>query len=214
MDAARRIISASLVFRLDRSSRRRHHSSTEAVITCHSLLLRALDFAADRHRSQRRKDKLGSPYINHLIAVADLLVNTGGVQDPIALAAGVLHDTVEDVGVTLEELEVGFGAEVRGIVAEVTDDKTLPKAARKQRQVEHAPSLSGRAKLVKLADKIANLRDVIERPPVLWSRERREEYLVWSTAVVAGCRGTNTALERMFDEEVSRGRALFGSRKA
>lgn len=177
------------------------------------MLLRALEFAADRHRDQRRKDRLGSPYINHLIAVADLLANTGGVTDPIVLAAGVLHDTVEDVGVTLDELGAGFGAEVRGIVAEVTDDKTLPKAVRKQRQVEHAPSLSARAKLVKLADKIANVRDVIDRPPVMWPRERREGYLVWSAAVVAGCRGTNAALEQLFDREAARGRAQFGSRQ-
>jgi guanosine-3',5'-bis(diphosphate) 3'-pyrophosphohydrolase len=179
-----------------------------------SSLLRALDFAADRHRNQRRKDRRGSPYINHLIAVADLLANTGGVADPVVLAAGVLHDTVEDVGVTLGELEARFGAEVRGIVAEVTDDKTLPKAVRKQRQVEHAANLSVRAKLVKLADKIANLRDVIDRPPALWPRQQREEYLSWSAAVVAGCRGTNDALERMFDDEAARGRAQFGSRKS
>ena len=177
------------------------------------MLLRALVFAADRHRDQRRKDGHGSPYINHLISVADLLANTGGVTDPIVLAAGVLHDTVEDVGVTLDELEAGFGAEVRGIVAEVTDDKTLPKAVRKQCQVEHAPSLSARAKLVKLADKIANVRDVIDRPPVLWPRERREEYLVWSAAVVAGRRGTNATLEKLFEDEVTRGRVQFGSRR-
>jgi guanosine-3',5'-bis(diphosphate) 3'-pyrophosphohydrolase len=126
----------------------------------------------------------------------------------------VLHDTVEDVGVTPDELEAGFGAEVRGIVAEVTDDRTLPRAVRKQRQVEHAPGLSARAKLVKLADKIANVRDVIDRPPVLWPRERREAYLVWSAAVVAGCRGTSPALEKLFDREVSRGRVQFGSRQA
>ena len=185
----------------------------EVPIDSQALLLRALDFAADRHRNQRRKDGLGSPYINHLITVGDLLANTGGVVDQIVLAAGVLHDTVEDVGVTFDELEARFGAEVRGIVAEVTDDKTLPKDVRKQRQVEHAPGLSARAKLVKLADKIANVRDVIERPPVLWPRERSEQYLTWSAAVVAGCRGTNDSLEKMFDEEVARGRAQFGSQK-
>ncbi|MCX7030242.1 MAG: HD domain-containing protein [Spirochaetes bacterium] len=178
------------------------------------LLLRALEFAADRHRNQRRKDKVASPYINHLIMVADLLANNGGIDDPIVLAAAVLHDVVEDVGITFDDLEARFGREVRGIVAEVTDDKTLPKSLRKQRQVEHAPHLSVRAKLVKLADKIANVRDVIERPPVLWPRERREGYLSWSATVVAGCRGTNEALERLFDEEVARGRAAFAARKS
>jgi GTP diphosphokinase / guanosine-3',5'-bis(diphosphate) 3'-diphosphatase len=177
------------------------------------LLLRALSFAADRHRNQRRKDRFGSPYINHVIAVADLLANTGGVTDPVVLAAAILHDTVEDVGVTFDELEAAFGAEVRGIVGEVTDDKTLPKPLRKQLQIDHAPGLSARAKLVKLADKIANVQDVIERPPVFWPRERREEYLTWSEAVVAGCRETNDALERLFDEEVARGRTRLGSRE-
>jgi GTP diphosphokinase / guanosine-3',5'-bis(diphosphate) 3'-diphosphatase len=174
-----------------------------------AILLRALDYAADRHRNQRRKDSGGSPYINHLITVADLIADTGGVADPLVLTAAVLHDAVEDVGVTPAEIEARFGSAVRAIVEEVTDDKALAKIERKQLQVEHAPGLSPRAKLVKLADKIANVRDIIERPPVLWSRERRIEYLSWSAAVVEGLRGTNAAMERMFDEVVAQARASF-----
>jgi guanosine-3',5'-bis(diphosphate) 3'-pyrophosphohydrolase len=124
------------------------------------LLLRALAFAADRHRGQRRKDVDASPYINHPIAVAQALAEIGGVVDAATLVAALLHDTVEDTDTTLDEIEAWFGAEVRGLVAEVTDDKSLPKQRRKELQVEHAPHRSPKARLVKIADKLANLRDV------------------------------------------------------
>jgi guanosine-3',5'-bis(diphosphate) 3'-pyrophosphohydrolase len=174
------------------------------------MLLQALEFAAECHRGQRRKDAAGSPYINHPIAVASLLANTGGVTDQIVLAAAVLHDVVEDAGVAPQELDARFGREVRGVVEEVSDDKGLEKSARKRLQIAHAPLLTSRAKLVKLADKIANVRDVIERPPVTWHRRRRQEYLTWSAAVVDGCRGVNPALERHFDELLMRGKAALG----
>lgn len=174
------------------------------------MLLQALEFAAECHRGQRRKDAAGSPYINHPIAVASLLASRGGVTDRIVLAAAVLHDVVEDAGVAPQELEARFGTEVRGVVEEVSDDKSLEKSERKRLQIEHAPLLTSRAKLVKLADKIANVRDVIERPPVTWPRRRRQEYLAWSAAVVAGCRGVNPALERHFDELILRGTAALG----
>jgi guanosine-3',5'-bis(diphosphate) 3'-pyrophosphohydrolase len=173
------------------------------------LPLQALEFAAECHRGQRRKDADGSPYINHPIAVASLLAGTGGVTDQIVIAAGFLHDVVEDAGVTPRELEARFGAEVREVVTEVSDDKSLAKEVRKRLQIEHAPRLSRRAKLVKLADKIANVRDVIEHPPVTWSRRRRQEYLEWSAEVVEGCRGNNQALEMLFDELLARGKAAL-----
>jgi GTP diphosphokinase / guanosine-3',5'-bis(diphosphate) 3'-diphosphatase len=177
-----------------------------------AILLRALEYAADRHRNQRRKDLGQTPYVNHLIVVADLLAETGGVSDPAVLAAAVLHDVVEDAGVTSAEVAERFGPDVAGLVAEVTDDKTLEKNERKRLQVEHAPHLTQRAKLIKLADKIANVTDVIERPPAGWTRRRRAEYLAWSAAVVAGCRGVNEGLERRFDEVLERGRARYPER--
>jgi guanosine-3',5'-bis(diphosphate) 3'-pyrophosphohydrolase len=185
----------------------------EAAISDNALLLRALEFAADRHRDQRRKDAGRSPYINHLISVAFLISNTGGITDPVVLSAAVLHDVVEDAGATPGEIEGLFGAEVRAIVAEVSDDKTLERAERKRLQVECAPRMSRVAKLVKLADKIANLRDVIEKPPVGWTRRRREEYMRWSAAVVEGCRGTNAQLEQLFDRIHGHGLTAIGSRR-
>lgn len=164
------------------------------------LLLRAVEFAAEKHRNQRRKGTDASPYINHPIAVATLIANIGGVNDMTTLIAAILHDTLEDTETTPDELENLFGAEVLSIVLEVTDDKSLPKHERKQRQVEHTPHLSRAAKLVKLADKISNAREVSENPPDGWSLERRSEYLDWAEKVVAGCRGVNDALEAHFDE--------------
>src|SRR3954463_12254385 len=148
------------------------------------LLLKALAFAAHKHRDQRRKDAEASPYINHPIALADVLVNEGGIADAEVLCAALLHDTVEDTATTHEELAGAFGPRVARIVAEVTDDKELPKAERKRLQVEHAATISAEAKLVKLADKICNLRDVRAHPPAIWDLERKREYFEWAKNVV------------------------------
>jgi guanosine-3',5'-bis(diphosphate) 3'-pyrophosphohydrolase len=155
-----------------------------------ALLLKALAFAAHKHRDQRRKDAGASPYINHPIALADVLVNEGGVHDVEVVCAALLHDTVEDTATTHEELVNAFGARIARIVAEVTDDKRLPKAERKRLQIEHAPHVSREAKLVKLADKICNLRDVADRPPAGWDLARRREYFEWAKRVIDGLRGT------------------------
>jgi guanosine-3',5'-bis(diphosphate) 3'-pyrophosphohydrolase len=164
-----------------------------------ALLLKALAFAAHKHRDQRRKDAEASPYINHPIALADVLVNEGGVTDYEVLCAALLHDTVEDTATTHQELVDAFGTRIARIVAEVTDDKDLPKHERKRLQIEHAPHLSGEAKLVKLADKICNLRDVVERPPAKWDLARRREYFDWAKQVVDGLRGAHARLEAAFD---------------
>ncbi len=169
--------------------------------------------AAGKHQGQRRKGVDASPYINHPIGVAHLLADIGGITDLDTLVAAILHDTIEDTETTADELEKQFGRTVRGVVVEMTDDKTLDKAVRKQLQIEHAPDLSPRAKAIKLADKISNMRDVLESPPADWSRARRIEYLDWTERVVAGCRGTNDHLERHYDEILKKGRATLVRRE-
>lgn len=167
------------------------------------LLLSVAAFAAQKHRDQRRKDADASPYINHPIAVANVLANEAGILDGATIAAALLHDTLEDTDTTVEELRGLFGDEITAVVLEVTDDKALPKADRKRLQIEHARHLSQRAKLVKLADKICNLRDVRLTPPADWPLERRREYVDWARRVVDGLRGTHGGLEALFDAEVS-----------
>ncbi|MEB3269090.1 MAG: HD domain-containing protein [Leptolyngbya sp.] len=163
-------------------------------------LLRALHFAAHHHRHQRRKGPDAIPYINHPIALAYLLWDQAGVSDPIVLAAALLHDTVEDTEATLTDLEHHFGPEVAAVVAQVTDDKSLPKAVRKQRQIDHAAHLCDRAKLVKLVDKIANLQDLTQAPPTDWTVARRRDYCHWAKQVVDQLRGTHGGLEALFDQ--------------
>jgi guanosine-3',5'-bis(diphosphate) 3'-pyrophosphohydrolase len=172
-----------------------------SVNTSLSVIIRATAFAAERHRRQRRKDAEASPYINHPIALVDVLVNEAAVQDTIVLTAALLHDTIEDTATTAQELEAAFGTETAGVVVEVTDDKTLPKAERKRAQIEHAAALSQAAKLVKLADKICNLRDMRDSPPADWPLERRREYFDWSKQVIDGLRGAHAQLEALFDAE-------------
>jgi guanosine-3',5'-bis(diphosphate) 3'-pyrophosphohydrolase len=167
-------------------------------------LLRAVRFAADKHRHQRRKGEDSSPYINHLVGVAGILAENG-VDDPVMLKAAILHDTIEDTATSADELAEEFGAEVVAIVLEVTDDKSLPKQERKRLQVDRASGLSPQAKLVKLGDKIDNVRDVTHFPPSDWSLERRREYLEWSKRVVDRCRGVHAGLERLYDEALAEG---------
>ena len=163
-------------------------------------LVDALAFAADKHRRQRRKDAEASPYINHPIALARVLSVEAGLADAKLLAAAVLHDTLEDTETSYEELRERFGRAVAAVVLEVTDDKTLPKEERNRLQIEHAAHISRRAKLVKLADKICNVRDVAANPPHGWPLERRREYFDWAKQVVDRMRGTHRRLERLFDE--------------
>jgi guanosine-3',5'-bis(diphosphate) 3'-pyrophosphohydrolase len=164
------------------------------------LFVDAVAFAADKHRAQRRKDAEASPYINHPIALAHVLAFEASVNDERVLVAAILHDTIEDTKTTFEELKERFGLSIAKIVAEVTDDKSLPKQKRKRLQIEHAPHLSRRAKLVKLADKICNLRDVATSPPIDWPMRRRRKYFDWAKQVVDGLRGAHPRLETLFDE--------------
>ncbi len=171
--------------------------------------LEAISFAAKKHRLQKRKGADEEPYINHVLEVANLIANVGDVEDYDVLIAAVLHDTVEDTETTATEIKEKFGAAVSKMVSEVTDDKSLPKAERKELQVEHAPHLSTGAKLIKLGDKISNIRDVTENPPDGWSKERRVEYVNWGERVINGLRGANAGLEKHFDELVKTARVKF-----
>ncbi len=175
-----------------------------------SKLLEAASFAAKKHIGQNRKGLDEAPYINHPLEVANLLVNVGKVEDYDTLIAAVLHDTVEDTDATREEIAERFGEKVASIVMEVTDDKSLPKQERKQKQVEHAPHLSTAAKQLKMCDKISNITDVMNNPPDGWSVERRREYVEWGERVFAGLRGVNEHLEEHFDELVERAKDKIG----
>lgn len=164
-----------------------------------TALLEAVAFAAHKHRDQRRKDAVASPYINHPIALAHLLATAGGIDDIVVLQAAILHDTIEDTQTTHAELAQHFGIEVADIVDEVSDDKSLARPERKRAQVESAPHKSAGAALVKLADKTCNLRDVADAPPVGWSLARRREYFDWARQVVEGLPEVSPAMRAVFD---------------
>jgi hypothetical protein len=173
------------------------------------LFARAAHYSACAHRDQRRKSADAAPYINHPLEVASLLAGLGKVTDVDVLCAGLLHDVVEDTAVTEEDLRRDFGERIAGIVRECSDDKSLSKALRKEAQVTHAPHASPEAKLVKLADKLSNLRGLLQPQgfPVGWSTGRVREYFAWSARVVEGLRGVNSLLEAALDEVLARGGA-------
>lgn len=176
-----------------------------------ALLIAAADFAADRHRSQKRK---GSriPYVNHPLRVARVLSDEGHVRDAEILAAAILHDTVEDTATSSEELREVFGERVARIVGEVTDDKSLSKVERKRQQVVHAREISTEARMVKLADKLSNLRDLVERPLPSWSATRVRGYFAWAWHVVDALGDASpplrAELDRLFAGDVPLGDAM------
>jgi (p)ppGpp synthase/HD superfamily hydrolase len=172
-------------------------------------ITRAADYAARQHIGQKRKGVKAEPYINHLTEVATLLAEATDGQDPVLVMGGLLHDTVEDTETTYDDLARQFGPEVAALVAEVTDDKSLPQKERKRLQVEHAPHLSHRAKLLKIADKTSNLRGLITSTPAGWSAERLADYVDWSEQVVHSCRGLNAKLEAVYDQAYQAARQRF-----
>jgi len=166
-------------------------------------ILAAASFAAAVHATHRRKGAAAEPYINHPLEVALILAEHDAPE--ASIIAALLHDTVEDSDndpepVTLEGLAERFGAEVAAIVAEVSDDKSLPKERRKALQVSQAGKKSEAAKQVKLADKISNLRAIVAGPPASWNHARRLEYVGWAGQVGAGLRGVNPSLDALFDQ--------------
>lgn len=169
-------------------------------MTTMMLVTKAYRCASVWHSEQRRKGEAAEPYINHLAEVADLVSEATGGSDINLIAAAVLHDAIEDAGITHEQLAAEFNRDIADLVLEVTDDKSLPKAERKRLQVEMAPRKSPRAKMLKIADKTSNLRAILSSPPADWSGQRKLEYVEWAKAVVAGARGHSSDLERRFDD--------------
>jgi (p)ppGpp synthase/HD superfamily hydrolase len=162
-------------------------------------VLDAALFAAEKHAAQKRKGAAGEPYINHLIEVAHLVSTALAEPDSNLVAAALLHDVIEDTGVTAPELTERFGQDVAALVLEVTDDKSLPQKDRKRLQVENAPKKSVRAQMIKLADKISNLRSILSSPPTDWDARRKREYIEWARRVVDGLKSPNPLLKAEFD---------------
>lgn len=178
------------------------------------VLLEALNFAALRHRSQRRKGRNGAPYVNHLIEVAHILA-LHGINELDLLRAAVLHDSVEDAEVTFDELRDRFGRNVASLVAEMTDDVALPVWRRKLVQIEQASQMSAGAQAVRVADKISNLRGILTSPPTTWSLERKLAYYAWAQQVVDGCTEAPASLRATFYEVHTVGMAvLYASQSA
>jgi (p)ppGpp synthase/HD superfamily hydrolase len=142
--------------------------------------------------------------VNHLLEVAELVAGSSEGTDTNLIQAALLHDTVEDTATTMDEIRERFGDDVASLVAEVTDDKSLPKATRKALQVRNAPHKTERAARIKLADKISNLRAILATPPTDWSVERQREYFEWARQVVEGLPAPNASLKAEFDRTYAR----------
>ena len=166
------------------------------------LISEAAELAARRHNGMARKGRGSEPYVNHLAEVANLLAAATDGADAELVAAGWLHDTIEDTETTREELAQTFSARVADLVVECTDDMSLPKTVRRQKQIEDAPHKSSDAKLIKIADKVSNISARILADASAAERDELIDYVSWAEKVVAGCRGGNAALDRTFDDTV------------
>jgi len=165
------------------------------------LILRASAFAAEHHGGQYRKGKKALPYITHPLEVARILSEEGGIEDVAVLATAILHDTIEDTSASREDISVRFGDRICGMVLELTDDKHLEKDVRKRMQVVNARGKSPGAAAVKLADKIANVRDITNSPPD-WPEERKADYIAWANEVVDALPPGNKQLRAVFASAV------------
>lgn len=174
------------------------------------LVIQAAHFAADKHRDQRRKGVRNTPYINHPLEVAERLNRIGGIDDPVILAAAILHDTIEDTETTHGELERVFGHGIADLVAELSDEAGLTWQERKRLEIEHASHISPTAKVIKLADKTCNVVDTVANPPGDWTLSRRRDYLEFAELVAQGCRGVNTALDGEFATVLAAARLKLG----
>jgi (p)ppGpp synthase/HD superfamily hydrolase len=179
------------------------------MLTGLRLVSEAAEFAARRHSGAHRKGRGNEPFIHHLAEVANLLSAATGGADPELVAAGWLHDTIEDTATSRGDLAQRFGQRVAALVVEVTDDMSLPKHERRQRQIADAPKKSPGAKLIKIADKISNIRARILPQPNQEEREDLIDYVAWAEKVVGGCRGTNAPLDRTFAETVKLARSTL-----
>ncbi len=175
-----------------------------------ALVMRAAQFASVRHANQRRKGRDQEPYVNHLIEVVAHLAQSARCDDTVLLAAGFLHDTVEDTDTTTAELVQLFGSDIARMVAEVTDDKTLRKDARKRQQIDTITSKSTGAKFLTIADKTANVASIVRSPPMDWTRHRMAEYGDWAENVVSQIRGLDPHLDDAFNRAMAELRAKLG----
>jgi (p)ppGpp synthase/HD superfamily hydrolase len=190
----------------------------EASLDSLTVILQAAVRAATWHTAQRRKGAAQEPYVNHLLEVACLVAEATGGEDVDLVVAALLHDAIEDQEIPRATIAQQFGDDVAALVMEATDDRTLPKPQRKRLQVEHAPTVSPRAALLKLADKTSNLIAMASSPPADWPQQRRLDYVQWARDVVAGLRVDNAWLRARFDaaadaaEQSARDRGQGGTR--
>ncbi len=177
-----------------------------------AILLKAINFAARKHRFQNRKGMDNIPYINHCIQVADSLANIGNEKDTSTLIAAVLHDTLEDTQTELHEIEELFGKEVSDIDTEITDDMSMTPEERKEIQLSQIEKLSVKAKKIRIADKACNIKD-ISRPGLKWTKDRKLDYLKYSKDLIDKIRGTNEFLEQEFDRQFEKAIKIIESKK-
>jgi guanosine-3',5'-bis(diphosphate) 3'-pyrophosphohydrolase len=171
------------------------------------LVSEAAELAARRHSGMARKGRGNEPYINHLTEVANLLSAATDGADAELVAAGWLHDAIEDTETTREELAKKFSERIASLVVECTDDMSLPKAERRRLQVINASHKSPSAKLIKIADKVSNIHARILPDPTTEERDDLVDYTNWAEQVVAGCRGGNAWLDNRFNEAVAQARS-------
>ncbi|MFZ9848658.1 MAG: HD domain-containing protein [Flavobacteriales bacterium] len=170
------------------------------------LLFKALNYSAEQHKAQRRKGMESVPYINHPIKVTNIITQFIPDASDDLICAAILHDVVEDTDATIDDIKNKFGDAIASIVQEVTDDKSISKAESRRKQIENAPKLSYNAKIIRVCDKISNVRDICGENIPDWDYKTKIEYLNWAEQVVYALDKFHEELQFAFKDEVRWGR--------
>jgi len=164
-----------------------------------TLYDKALTFAEKHHSGQMRDDG-ATPYIEHPKKVAKILREVAGVTDESILSAGLLHDMIEDSEVSYDDLEKAFGVRIAGLVAELTNDKRLPKQLSREDLIRRLPGMSQEAALIKLADIYSNAQDMGSAD---WTEERKAKYLVYLRRIVETISKSKPTLSPKLEKSIS-----------
>lgn len=160
------------------------------------LIFNAIDFAAEKHRLQMRKNKDKTPYISHPLGVAYNVAHYGEIKDASVIIGALLHDTMEEMQASFEEIEKHFGKQVASYVRDMTDDKKLSFSERKRLELIKASKTSKGVAEILLADKLYNVNDLLHNPPEAWSRVRIDRYYQWVQSVIDRLPSGNEAFKK------------------
>jgi len=166
-------------------------------------VLGAAIFATEKHKSQVRSNEKKTPYIIHPIEVADLVMKIGHVYDKDVLITALLHDVMDDTQTTYEQITSLYGTKVSSYLEEMTSKQGLSLKEQKKQQIMQAFRQNPSVAIIKLSDKLSNLKTLATSPPPSWSRDRIDQYFQWAQTVIENLPESNQLLKKAVKNVIS-----------